>query len=88
MNKINKMDRAISAGQSVLSVGKLFLYKFDCEYIIPKWSKNNLQLVYMDTDTIVILIKKIMFMKILLVMLKNGMIQRIMVKDEKQNLYL
>ena len=29
MNKINKMDRAISVGQSVFSVGKLFLYKFD-----------------------------------------------------------
>ena len=57
MNKINKMDRAISVGQSVFSVGKLFLYKFDWEYIIPKWSKNNLQLVYIDTDTIVILIK-------------------------------
>ena len=57
MNKINKMDRVICVGQSALSVGKLFLYKFYCKYIIRKWSKNNLQLVYMDTDTIVILIK-------------------------------
>ena len=72
-----KMNKPIYLGFSILDLSKIVMYKFWYDYN-AKWYQDNAKICYMDTDSFIIHIKTMMFMKILLMMLKNGLIHQIM----------
>ena len=59
MGKIQvTMNKPVYLGQSILGLSKIIMYEFHYDYIKPKYGKN-LQLCYMDTDSLVYDIKMI-----------------------------
>ena len=70
-----KMNKPIYLGLSILEISKLLMYEFCYDYMKPKYG-NNIKLCYMDTDSFIMNIK--IFTKILLMMLKKGLIRQIM----------
>ena len=72
-----KMNKPIYLGLSILEISKILMYEFWYDYMKPKYN-GNVKLCYMDTDSFIMNIKKIIFMKILLVTLKIGLILQIM----------
>ena len=56
-------------GGSVLDISKILIYEFFYDYIISKWGKNNVKLIYMDTCSLITLIKHMISMKILVLMM-------------------
>ena len=68
-----KMNKLIYLGLSILEISKTLMYEFWYDYMKPKYN-DNIKLCYMDTDSFIINI----FMKILLVTLKIGLILQIM----------
>ena len=70
------MNKPIYLGLSILEISKLLMYEFWYDYMKPKYG-NNIKLCYMDTDSFVMIFKKI-FTKALLVMLKKDLIRQIM----------
>ena len=78
MNKTKvKMNKPIYLGLSILEISKLLIYKFWYDYMKPKYG-DNIKLCYMDTDSFIMNIKQKFFTKILLMMLKKGLIRQIM----------
>ena len=80
-----KMNKPIYLGLSVLEISKLLMYEFWYDYMKPKYN-DNVKLCYMDTDSFVMNIIKILLMmllmmlmitKILLMMLKRDLILQI-----------
>ena len=63
----------------------MLMYEFWYDYIKPRYD-DKARLCYMDTDSFVINIKTDVFTKILLVMLKDGLIHRIMIKKDNRPL--
>ena len=56
MGKINvKMNKPIYLGQAILDLRKIVMYEFHYNYMKPKF--KDLQLCYMDTDSLVYRIK-------------------------------
>ena len=51
------MDLPLDACESNLDLSKILVYDFHYDYMIQKYSKNNVYLIYMDTDSIVPSIK-------------------------------
>ena len=51
-----KMNKPIYLGMSILDISKTLMYEFWYDYIKPKY-QDKAKLCYMDTDSIVILIK-------------------------------
>ena len=83
MKKVEvKMNKPIYLGQAILDISKTLMYEFWYDYIKPKYG-DNARACYMDTDSFVIILKQKIFTKILLVMLKDGLIHRIMMKRTK-----
>ena len=74
-----KMNKPKYLGQAILDLSKTLMYEFWYDYIKPTYG-DKAKLCYMNTDSFVINIKTEDFAKILLVMLKNGLIHRIMIK--------
>ena len=75
-----KMIKPLYLGMSILNISKILMYKFWYEYIRPKYG-DSAKLSYTDTDSFTIYIKtEDFFLKIFLVMLRNGMIRLIMIK--------
>ena len=72
-----KMNKPIDLGLSILEISKILMYEFWYDYMKPKYD-NNVQLCYMDTDSFIMNIKRMIFMKILLVTLRIGLILQIM----------
>ena len=72
-----KMSKAIYLGLSILEISKTLMYEFWHDYMKPKYG-NEVKLCYTDTDSFIINIKKMIFMKISLVTLKIGLIPQIM----------
>ena len=72
-----KMNKPIYLGLSILEISKILMYEFWYDYMKPKYN-GNVKLCYMDTDSFIMNIKKIIFMKMLLVTLKIGLILQIM----------
>ena len=72
-----KMNKPIYLGLSMLEVSKILMYEFWYDYMKPKYG-NNVKLCYMDTDSFIMSIKKKIFTKILLMMLKKDLIHQIM----------
>ena len=71
------MNKPIHLGLSILEISKILMYEFWYDYMKPKYN-DNIKLCYMDTDSFVMNIKTEDFTKILLMMLKKGLILQIM----------
>lgn len=67
-NKV-KMKTLEYVGGSVLDISKILIYEIFYDYIISKWGKNNVKLIYMDTCSLITLIKQMISMKILVLMM-------------------
>ena len=74
-----KMNKPIYLGQAILDLSKTLTYEFWYVYIKPMYS-HKAKLCYTDTDSLVIHIKTDDFYKMLLMMLKDCLILRIMIK--------
>ena len=78
MNKTKvKMDKPIYLELSKLEISKILMYEFWYDYMKPKYG-NDVKLCYMDTDSFIMNIKTEDFIKMLLIMLKKGLILQIM----------
>ena len=67
-----KMTKRIYLDMSILDISKILMYEFWYDYIKPKYG-DRAKLCYMDTDSFVISKLKV-FIKILQMMLKSGLI--------------
>ena len=57
MSKIKVViNKPVYLGQAILDLSKIVMYEFHYDYMIPKYN-DNLQLCYMDTDSLVHRIK-------------------------------
>ena len=72
-----KMNKPIYLGLSILEISKTLMYEFWYDYMKPKYA-NNVKLCYMDTDSFIMNIKQMIFIKIFLMMLKIGLILQTM----------
>ena len=72
-----KMDKPIYLGLSILEISKTLMYEFWYDYMKPKYN-DNVKLCYMDTDSFIMNIKKMIFIKIYPTTLKIGSILQIM----------
>ena len=72
-----KMNKPIYVGLSILEISKTLMYEFWYDYMKPKYN-DNVKLCYMDTDSFIMNIIQMIFMKILQVTLKIGLILQIM----------
>ena len=80
MKKIKvKMNKPIHLGKSILDISKTLMYEFWYDYLKPKY-EDRVKLCYTDTDSFIIYYKTEDFLKIFLMMFKNGMIHLIMMK--------
>ena len=78
MNKTKvKMKKPIYLGLFISDISKILMYEFWYDYKKPKYS-DNVKLCYMDTDSFIMILKQKIFTKILLMMLKKGLICQIM----------
>ena len=58
MGKVKvKMNKPVYLGQAILDLSKTIMYEFHYDYMKRKYNKNNLKLLYMDTDSLVYDIK-------------------------------
>ena len=67
-----KMNKPVYLCMSILDISKTLMYEFWYDYIKPKYG-DRAKLCYMDTDSFVISKLKV-FIKILQMMLKSGLI--------------
>ena len=54
--KVNKMNKPIYLGLSILEISKILIYEFWYDYMKPKYG-NDVKLCYMDTDSFIMNIK-------------------------------
>ena len=80
-----KMTKPLYLGMSILDISKTLMYEFWYDYIKPKYG-DRAKLCYMDTDSFVIHVIPEDFTKILLMMLKNGLIHLTMMSMIKDHL--
>ena len=78
-----KMNKSIYLGISILDISKILMYEFWYDYIKPKYQAK---LCYMDTDSFLFILKPKIFMKTLLMMLKNGLTHLTITKNDKRPL--
>ena len=78
-----KMNKPIYLGMSMSDISKTLLYEFWYHYIKPKYQGKE-KLFYMGTDSFIIHIKSEVFMKIMRIMLKNGLTNLTMMKIIKE----
>ena len=74
-----KMTKPLYLDTSILDISKILIYKFWYDYISPKYI-DKAKLCYADTDSYITILKLKIFLKIFLMMLKNGLIRLIMIK--------
>ena len=74
-----KMTKPLYLDTSILDISKILIYKFWYDYISPKYI-DKAKLCYKDTDSYITILKLKIFLKIFLMMLKNGLIRLIMIK--------
>ena len=80
MKKIReKMTKPLYLGMSILDINKILTYGFWYDYINPKYG-GRAKLCYTDTDSFIIYIKTEYFLKIFLMMLRDGLIHLIIMK--------
>ena len=76
------MNKPLYLGMSILDISRILMYKFWYNYIIPKYGDRT-KLCYTDTDSFIIDIKTEDFLKIFLMMLRNGLIRLTIIKRIK-----
>ena len=50
------MNKPLYLGASILDISKTLMYKFQCDYLKPKY-EDKVKLCYTDTDSFIIYIK-------------------------------
>ena len=70
------MNKPVCLGLSILEIIKTRMYEFLYEYLKPKYNEN-IRLCYTDNDSFIFMLKLKIFIKILLMMQKNGLIHQI-----------
>ena len=73
------MDKPIMVGQAILDKSKELMYHFYYDYLKPKY-KENVTLMYMDTDSFVLEIETCDFFEDIKDDLKNGLTPLVMIK--------
>ena len=76
------MNKPLYLGMPILDISKTLMYKFWYDYFKPKYG-NRAKLFYTDTDSFIINIIPEDFFKILLMMLRNGLILLTIIKRIK-----
>ena len=66
------MNKPLYLGMSILDISKTLMYEFWYYYIKSNY-KDRAKLCYMDTDSFLFVLKTKIFMKTLLMLLKNGL---------------
>ena len=51
------MNKPVYLGQVILDLSKIIMYEFQYDYMVPKYGLEKLKLCYMDTDSLVYVIK-------------------------------
>ena len=51
------MNKLVYLGQAILDLSKIIMYEFHYDYMVPKYGLEKLKLCYMDTDSLVYVIK-------------------------------
>ena len=74
-----EMIKPLYLGMSILDISKKLMHEFWYDYIQPKYG-DRAKLCYTDTDSFVIYIKTEDFLKIFLMMLRDGLIHLTMMK--------
>ena len=86
MKKTNvKINKSLYLGMSILDISKTLMYELWFDYVKPKYN-DKAKLYYMDTDSFVINILLKTFLKILTVMLKDGLIHLTMIRVIKDHI--
>ena len=70
------MSKPVYLGLSILELSKILLHEFWYDYIKLKYDEKA-KLCYMDTDSFIVYIKKIIFIKVLQNMLKLDLMLQI-----------
>ena len=73
-----KMNKPLYLGMAILDISKTLMYEFWYDYIKPKYN-DKAKLCYMDTVLLLIFLLKT-FLKILTMMLKDGLIHLTMIR--------
>ena len=81
-----KMNKPLHLGISILDISKILMYEFWYNFIIPKYG-DKAKLCYTDMIGLLFILKLKIFLKIFLVMLKNGLIRLTMIKKMIKNLF-
>ena len=71
------MNKPVYLGLSKLELSKVLMCEFWYDYVISKYDEKA-KLCYMDTDSFIVYIKQMMFIKILQNMFKLELILQIM----------
>ena len=77
-----KMTKTLYLGMPILDISKTLMHEFWYNYIRPTY-RNKAKLCYTDTDSFIIYIKPKLFLKIFLMMLRNGLIRLTIIKRIK-----
>ena len=80
-----KMIKPLYLGMSILDISKTLMYEFWYDYIKPNYG-DRAKLCYTDTDSFIIYIKTEYFLKIFLMMLRDGLIHLIIMQMTKDRL--
>ena len=67
-------NKPIYLGQAVLDLSKMLMYEFWYDYFKPTYSEN-IKLCYTDTGSLIFSVKTNVFIRILVMILKNGLRQ-------------
>ena len=79
-----KMNKPLYLGMSILDIRKTLMHEFWYHYLKPKYN-DKAKLCYMDPDSFVINIYIYFFLKILTMMLKDGLIHLTIMKMIKDH---
>ena len=79
-----KVNKLIYLGMSILGIGKILMYEFWYDYIKQKY-QDKAKLCYMDTDSLLFVLKLKIFTKTLVMMLKNALTRLTMTKMIKDH---
>ena len=74
-----KMIKLLYLGMSILDISKILMHEFRYDYIGPKYGDKT-KLCYADTDSFVAHSKTEDFLKIFLMMLRDGLIHLTTIK--------